>query len=703
MPYLGKTPSQATRKRYYKTASAGDTSVSGTMTVGGTLTFTDGEFVDVSVNGVALVAGTDYNTNTANTIAGLSALAANDQVEIVVYDTFSVFSGDVDSNLSVGGNLSVTGTSTLTGNVSLPDNTSLIFGAGTDLTINHDGSNSFITDSGTGALYIQGTNGVFIRSADGGENLASFTDDGSVALNHDNTTRIETTSSGVDITGGFTATNGCTITTADNDAQLTLTSTDADASVGPLLDMIRDSSSPADSDTLGRIRFRGDNDAGEVFTYGTITSKITDASDSTEGGLLTFLVARNGSVTSALDLNETETVFNEGSLDVDFRVEGNGNANALVVHGADDFVGIGLGTPKKKLHIQDTTSDGMIILDAADTSTDHQICFTHNYGNSNQSGGKYYAIGNDDSESTLVIAFDANSQASLSADKIIEIHGSSKCVGINATPTDQTLKIGNAASSQTIQMLPSNASLAAPILQTEATRGQSDVFDHIKMSNSNGGDIEFKVRGDGQVSADGSFTGGGADYAEYFEWTDGNSSSEDRRGYSVVLDGNKVRKATADDVAASIIGIVSARPVVVGDTAWNQWAGRWERDEYGDVVKEVYTVTTWDEQGPDSNGVAGEGPKVHHSYHTDRIPDGITAPSDAVVTSKELDGTTNLMRPKEASNYDASQAYVPRENRVEWDAIGLMGKLRMRKGQPTGDRWIKLRDISDSVEEWLVR
>ena len=117
MPYLGKTPSQATRKRYYKTASGSETSISGTMTVGGTLTFTDGEFVDVSVNGVALVAGTDYNTDTANTIAGLSALSANDQVEIVVYDTFSVFSGDVDSNLSVGGNLSVTGTSTFTGAV----------------------------------------------------------------------------------------------------------------------------------------------------------------------------------------------------------------------------------------------------------------------------------------------------------------------------------------------------------------------------------------------------------------------------------------------------------------------------------------------------------------------------------------------------------------------------------------------------------
>ena len=119
MPYLGKTPSQATRQRYYKTASGGETSISGTMTTGGTLTFNDGEFVDVSVNGVALVAGTDYNTNTANTIAGLSALSANDQVEIVVYDTFSVFSGDVDSNLSVGGNLSVTGTTALTGAATL--------------------------------------------------------------------------------------------------------------------------------------------------------------------------------------------------------------------------------------------------------------------------------------------------------------------------------------------------------------------------------------------------------------------------------------------------------------------------------------------------------------------------------------------------------------------------------------------------------
>ena len=42
-------------------------------------------------------------------------------------------------------------------------------------------------------------------------------------------------------------------------------------------------------------------------------------------------------------------------------------------------------------------------------------------------------------------------------------------------------------------------------------------------------------------------------------------------------------------------------------------------------------------------------------------------------------------------------------DREEWDAVGLLGQLRMKKGQKTGTNWIKMRDISDTVEEWLVR
>ena len=90
MSYIGKSPSQGVRQRYYFTATGGETSLSGADDNSKTLIFSDGEYIDVSLNGVALVAGTDYNTTTANTIGGLAALAASDIVEIVVYDVFSV-------------------------------------------------------------------------------------------------------------------------------------------------------------------------------------------------------------------------------------------------------------------------------------------------------------------------------------------------------------------------------------------------------------------------------------------------------------------------------------------------------------------------------------------------------------------------------------------------------------------------------------
>lgn len=123
MPYIGKSPQFGVRSRFYYTqSSAGGTSVSGTDDNGKTLKFSDGEFVDVMLNGITLVAGTDYNTTTANTIGSLAALSNGDVVEVVVYDTFSVADtvsakdgGTFSGNVAMGGTLSVTGTSTLTG------------------------------------------------------------------------------------------------------------------------------------------------------------------------------------------------------------------------------------------------------------------------------------------------------------------------------------------------------------------------------------------------------------------------------------------------------------------------------------------------------------------------------------------------------------------------------------------------------------
>ena len=91
MPYIGRsTDGFGVRNRFIYLASSGDTSVSGADANGATLTFTDGAYVDVYLNGVLLKPTTDYNTSTANTIAGLSALNTNDEVTVVVYDVFTV-------------------------------------------------------------------------------------------------------------------------------------------------------------------------------------------------------------------------------------------------------------------------------------------------------------------------------------------------------------------------------------------------------------------------------------------------------------------------------------------------------------------------------------------------------------------------------------------------------------------------------------
>jgi len=116
MPYIGKSPSVGVRNRFYFTASGGETSLSGADSGGRILTFSDGKYVDVMLNGVTLVAGTDYNTTTANTIAGLTALTASDIIEIVVYDVFSV--PDAVSAVNGGtfqNNIDVTGTVTADG------------------------------------------------------------------------------------------------------------------------------------------------------------------------------------------------------------------------------------------------------------------------------------------------------------------------------------------------------------------------------------------------------------------------------------------------------------------------------------------------------------------------------------------------------------------------------------------------------------
>ena len=112
------------------------------------------------------------------------------------------------------------------------------------------------------------------------------------------------------------------------------------------------------------------------------------------------------------------------------------------------------------------------------------------------------------------------------------------------------------------------------------------------------------------------------------------------------------------------------------------------------------------------NSVGGNEER-EFTYETDKIPaDGTdiwgakNPPSDAVVYDTEPSGELKgkkILRRKLNSDFDDSKEYVKREDRDEWVIVGLMGQVAINKGQKMGDRWIKMRDISDTVEEYMIR
>jgi len=140
---------------------------------------------------------------------------------------------------------------------------------------------------------------------------------------------------------GATILDGTTISTADNTAQLELVSTDADSGIGPHQVFYRNSSSPADADLLCELDFRGRNDNSQDVNYATINVKASDVSDGTEDGEYILQVMTAGSADTTMHIKPAEIVFNEDSIDRDFRVESNGNANMLFVDGGNNGVGIG--------------------------------------------------------------------------------------------------------------------------------------------------------------------------------------------------------------------------------------------------------------------------------------------------------------------------------------------------------------------------
>ena len=277
------------------------------------------------------------------------------------------------------------------------------------------------------------------------------------------------------------------------------------------------------------------------------------------------------------------------------------------------------------------------------------------------------------------------------------------------------------------------------VAQFEAERAANSAFQFLTTVSGHGGspDTEHNLRGNGETLADGAYSSSGADYAEYFESKDGKAIAI---GKTVKLDGDKIVACEDGDTP---IGVVRPRSnsVVIGNSAPFKWTEKYLKDDYGAYIKEEYTVTEWMEYTEEIKTKAVEAVEAKDAvlyveedeipedkkvgdikedaieaveakaavyehkdiqYHTDKIPSDVTVPNDATVTSTEKDGT-KLMRRKLNPEYDESKTYTPREERDEWCLIGLLGQIAITKGQPMASNWIKMKDVSNTVEMYFVK
>ena len=156
----------------------------------------------------------------------------------------------------------------------------------------------------------------------------------------------------------------------------------------------------------------------------------------------------------------------------------------------------------------------------------------------------------------------------------------------------------------------------------------------------------FSVQYNGTVAAMSTITASTtADYAEFFEWKDGNPNNEDRVGKFVTLDNDKILIAT--DPEDYILGIVSGRPFVLGNGDCDVWNGMYLTDDYNRYITEPVPKMELDKETGEYKQVLDED------------------------NNRIYEGTRFKLNP----DYDPSKPYVKRSDRKEWAAIGMLGVL----------------------------
>ena len=333
----------------------------------------------------------------------------------------------------------------------------------------------------------------------------------------------------------------------------------------------------------------------------------------------------------------------------------------------------------------------------------------------------YFSIDSNNDQTDRAYYFGHNANTT-SATVLMKLQEDGK-LGLGTASPSAKLHVAQSAIAQASMIYNSHASVTSEIVEFRTVKAANSNFRFLLCRDSDAGDVQFNLQGDGNGLADGTWQDNAADYAEYFESTDGEALE---LGKSVVLENGKVRVYADADSVDDIIGIVRPKGDAKGPSAhglaWNHWHDKYLTDDWGVYIREDVTVWEWVEviavekqdevlyvegdELPDGKslgdvkteaiiGVEEENTAV---YERDQAEDW-TPPEGAVSSTQSI----RKLNPEYSVEVDDETNYSPRADRNEWNLIGLLGQVQIKADEPTRPTWIKMKNVSDAVEMWMIR
>jgi len=162
------------------------------------------------------------------------------------------------------------------------------------------------------------------------------------------------------------------IVTSDNSTQLALVSTDADSGHGPIMTMHRLSATPDDDDSLGSIRFQGQNSTDEIKTFARFDCIARNITDGSEAGELQIETTLNGINTSRITMNQNGTYINNSAAALDFRVSTDTITNFMFIDSSRNAMLLTNNTAVTEpdddavLHISNSNNNPNLLLECRD-------------------------------------------------------------------------------------------------------------------------------------------------------------------------------------------------------------------------------------------------------------------------------------------------------------------------------------------------